>query len=81
MVVVISLFDPSPFAPFARCAGFNVCVVREYQVLQHYLLPSIEGGAGGGSVGAGGRVCYCKDTTSKGRFANFLLTRSKINNH
>ena len=42
--------DPSPFAPFARCAGFNVCVVREYQVLQHYLLPSIEGGAGGGSV-------------------------------
>ena len=47
-------------------------MVREYPVLQHYLLPSIEGGAGGGSVilplvegqGGGSPFSYRKDTIS-----------------
>ena len=71
--VCVAFLPPLAFVPFARCAGFNVCVVREYQVLQHYLLPSIEGGAGGGSVS------YRKDTTSEGRFATFRPCRFKIN--
>ena len=42
--------DPSPFDPFDCCYRFQQFMAGECQVLQHYLLPSIEGGAGGGSV-------------------------------
>ena len=49
-VLFVSLFSPPCLCPSDCCCRLQQFMAGECQVLQHYLLPSIEGGAGGGSV-------------------------------
>ena len=52
-VFVLSLLCPlRPFVPLRLLCRLQQCVVREYQVLQHYLLPSLVEGQVGGSATA-----------------------------
>ena len=72
ILFVLSLFCPLCLLfPFDCCAGFNNVWLGSIKFCSTIYSPPLWRGRG--------RVCYCKDTTSEGRFATFRATQFEIN--
>ena len=67
MVVVVSLFGPSPFAPFDCCYRLQQFMAGECPVLQHYLLPSLMEGQGEGLPFPTAKIQFCALGCQEGR--------------